>query len=230
MEDLLLRIERAKNDEAELERLVSDYIPFIKSETGKFSAASLEYDDKLSLGMLVFVNCVKQYDRQRGAFLSYASVCIRNRLTDETRKTGKAKSNTVAFDAGTEDTATEEKASLEIYSRNQEQSLLKEEIDTLAQKLAVHGLSFEQLAHTGPKQKRSRALCADLAAQVLRDRELRAAFCEHGRLPQKELARRAGISEKTIEKHRRYIVALLVILQGDYPGIGSYIPGYREVE
>ena len=231
MEELTQRIERAKTDGQELDRLVSDYLPFIKKEIGNFGAAALEYDDKLSLGMLVFMNCVKQYDKQRGGFLSYTSLCLRNRLTDEARKLGKTQGNTLPLSAddGEPTTTLEEKLSLAAYDRQLEQQALQEEIAELGAQLAVYGLSFPELAEICPRQTRSRALCARLARSVLEDGEMLAAFQARGRLPQKELARQAGVSEKSIEKYRRYIVALLVILQGNYPGIGAYIPGYREV-
>ena len=231
MDDLTQRIERAKADGREMERLLSDYLPFIKKETGKFGAAALEYDDKLSLGMLVFVNCVKQYSSERGAFLPYTSVCIRNRLISEARKLGRDNAIHFSDDEGREVAATlEEKVSLMAYSHEQERMGLQEEIALLTGQLNRHGLSFGELTRICPKQKRSRALCAALSHRVLRDAEMLETFNRRGQLPQKELAAGAGVSEKTIEKHRRYILALLVILQGDYPGIRAYIPGYKEVE
>lgn len=231
MEELTQRIARAKRDDAELERMVADYLPFIKKEVGKTGAQALEYDDRISLGMLVFMGCVRQYEEQRGAFLSYASTCIRNRLVDEVRKQDKAGTVSFTLDEEAESGATlDARVSLAAYDKKQEQLGLQEEIGLLSDQLAAYGISFGDLARICPRQKRSRALCADLARQVLDEEEMRAGFQQSGRLPQRELARKAGVSEKTVEKYRRYIVALLVIYQGDYPGIGAYIPGYREVD
>lgn len=231
MEELPQRIVRARQDGEELERMVADYLPFIKKEVGKTGAQALEYDDRLSLGMLVFVGCVRQYDEGRGAFLSYASTCIRNRLVDEMRRLGKAKTVSFTLDEeGESGAGLNARASLEAYDKTQEQRGLQEEIGLLSGQLAAHSISFGDLARICPRQKRSRALCADLARQVLADGDMLESFVQKGRLPQKELAQRAGVSEKTVEKYRRYIVALLVIYQGDYPGIGAYIPGYREVD
>jgi hypothetical protein len=47
-------------------------------------------------------------------------------------------------------------------------------------------------------------------------------------LAQAELAKEFGISPKTIEKYRKYIVTLSILLLGDYPGIKAYLPLYRE--
>lgn len=230
MDELAERVERAKADAQEMEKLVADYLPFIKKETGKFGASVLEYDDRQSLGMLVFANCVKQYSPQRGGFLRYASVCIKNRLISEARKLGKGNTLYFSADDGQDvSTTLEETASLAAYSLQCEQYTLQEEIATLTGQLAQHGLSFSQLAQICPRQKRSRALCASLAHAVLQNASMLASFSRQGRLPKKELAAQMSVSEKTVEKYRQYIVALLVILQGDYPGIRAYIPGYMEV-
>ena len=52
---------------------------------------------------------------------------------------------------------------------------------------------------------------------------------EQKKLPQAQLASALFISPKTIEKHRKYIVTLIILLSGDYPGIRAFLPQYREV-
>ena len=233
MGELSDRIELAKADNQHLEALMADYLPFIKAEIAKVSANGLEYDDKLSLGMLVFMNCVRQYHPSRGGFISYTSVCIRNRLLDETRKLKRTRDNTVLFAPGEGEEPSafhEDKASLVQYSLDQEQAALQAEIAALSDALSAHGLSFLELARIGPKQKRSRRLCAQVAKALWTDKDLYKGFSSSKLLPQAALAGQLNISPKTIEKHRRYIVALVLIFSGDYPSIGTYIPGYREVE
>ena len=232
MEDFSKRIAFAKTDDEELERLIGEYLPFIKKEIAKTNVGGLEYDDKVSLGMLVFMNCVRQYKEERGGFLSFAAVSIRNRLIDAARKAGREAGQTLSFTLEEEQTPAanaEQKASVQQYCKEREQQALQEEIETLAAVLQVYGLSFAKLAAIGPKQKRSRLLCARLANGVVRDEGRMADFIKTGRLPQRALAGQFNIAEKTIEKHRKFIVALVVILSGDYPGIRGYIPGSREV-
>jgi RNA polymerase sigma factor len=42
--------------------------------------------------------------------------------------------------------------------------------------------------------------------------------------------KRFNLSERTIEKHRRYIVSLTLILSGDYPGIQAFLPRGGDTE
>lgn len=231
MDNLDSRITLAKADTDSLNALVSDYLPFIKAEIAKVSAEGLEYDDKLSLGMLVFMNCVRQYQQNRGGFISYASTCIRNRLLDETRKLQSKHQHTIYFrnDLDTDTNAQlDNTLALAQYSQKLEQQSLQEEIAMLSDTLSQHNLSFTDLAHISPKQKRSRRLCTQLAQAVCDNALWYQGFCQTAQLPQKLLSEQFNISPKTIEKHRRYIVALILILSGDYPCIATYIPTLKE--
>lgn len=231
MDDLQTRIARAKTDNKELNTLIQDYIPFIKKEIAKVNAVGFEYDDKLSLGMLTFMNCVKQYSVSRGGFISYTSLCIRNRLLDESKKVKNKNNKIISLHTENEEDETkilEEKAALSQYSKEQETTNLQEEIAVLSERLGVYNLSFGQLPKICPKQKRSRALCAKIARFICDNELLYKEFTKSKLLPQSLLSKQFQISPKTIEKHRRYIVALVVILSGDYPGIGAYIPNFQK--
>lgn len=234
MSDLTARIEHAQRDRQALESLITDYLPFIKKEVAKAGPA-LDYDDRLSLGMLVFMNCVLQYEDGRGGLLPYAAKCIRNRLVDEVRKQGAYSGKTISLAANEEDESVlgiEERASLQEYDREQERRELAEEIDLLAGRLLPFGIRMADLPAISPKQRRAREQCAALAREVMGDEELRRGLLANGRLPQEELAKRFSLSKKTIEKHRKYIVTLCIILTGEFPGIGAYLPAEmrKEVE
>lgn len=61
MHDLPARIERAKTDSAALDALLNEYLPFIRQEAGRHDVWGVDYDDRVSIGMLAFANCVQQY-------------------------------------------------------------------------------------------------------------------------------------------------------------------------
>ena len=54
MDDLLSRLKAAKTDNAVLNRLINDYMPFLKKEISKAPAFQMEFEDRLSIAMLVF--------------------------------------------------------------------------------------------------------------------------------------------------------------------------------
>lgn len=226
MDNLLQRIELAKQESGELEALVKDYLPYIKGEAAKLPLDCIEYEDRLSLAMLVFVNCIKQYQPGRGGFISFCSICIRNRLIDEAKKQAQSRGNAIVFSGLEGENANVEVdayASIQEYNRQDEQRALAEEIEQLSKNLSEFEINFDDLGNICPKQKRSRGQCLQLAQAILADEEMRMNLFANRRVSQGRLAAQFGISEKTVEKHRRYIVAVAVILAGDYPGIASFI-------
>lgn len=227
MDNLTESVLAAQQNNAALDALISDYLPFIKSEMAKAGDLGLEYDDRLSLSMLAFMQCVRQYQANRGAFLPFAAAGIRSRLIDEARRQRRHSSRAVPLLAADEQldlAGPERELAAAQYGREEERRALAEEIDALAEALGEQGITFRGLGEVAPRQKRSRNLAAVLARTVLDEENLRQSFVKHRRLPRSELAQKLGISEKTIEKHRVYIVALLTILLGDYPGIRAFLP------
>lgn len=222
------RIEQAKTDHDELEHLLADYLPFIKKQLIGAQSLCVEYDDMLSLAMLTFVNCVQQFTPEKGNFLAFCATCIRNRLIDESRRLHKYTNGIVPLYQEAEG-RPEVLAAMDAYSREREQQALCEEIDSLSCILATFDISFSQLPKICPKQERSRRQCLVLAKAVAAQDEFRESLLRQHRLSQTELAREYGISPKTIEKHRKYIVTLAILLLGDYPAIRAFLPQYEEV-
>ena len=131
MDDIENRIKKAQSDSSELELLISDYLPLLKKQAGAAASGILEYEDRLSLAMLTFISCVRQYTEKRGSFISFFSVCFHNRITDEIRRQNLYLKNvqTLTPDSAELETAAG-KASLDAYDREQERLSLCEERST----------------------------------------------------------------------------------------------------
>lgn len=231
MNDLISQIRLAQKDAAALERLLVTYLPFIKKQIASLSTLPLEYDDMLSLAMVTFAGCVKQYDESKGSFFGFCSVCIKNRLLDESRKQAGYRHNVVPLcpDAGENGAPPPElEASIARYELEQERLFLHEEIRQYDDALKSFGIRLQELPRICPKQKRSRSQCLLLATAIAGDKNHAETLRIHKRIAQKDLAEQFHISVKTIEKHRRYIVALAVLILGDYPGIRAFLPGVRD--
>ncbi|MEG0934003.1 MAG: sigma factor [Clostridia bacterium] len=222
MEGLETWVPLAAKSTTEMDALLRAYLPFLKKQA-RDAAPMLNHDDRLSLAMLAFAGAVKQYAPERGAFLPFAAACIRNRLTDEVRKEARHNLRTVPFPQG-----NAEPSALPEYDKEQERQALAEEIKRYGAALAPYGLTFGMLEASCPKKRRARARCLDLARWVAENEAQRAAFLRTSRLPQGELARCGNVSIKTVEKQRKYIVALVVLLLGDFPDMLAFLP--REAE
>ncbi|MGF6991464.1 RNA polymerase sigma factor [Lachnospiraceae bacterium PM6-15] len=223
MDDFSLRLVKCKQDNQELNKLIEEYMPFITSEAVKTGITGLEMEDKVSLAMLTFMNCVKTYEEGRGGFIAYAAMCIRNRILDEGRKS-KRQGFIVLHDDDEKERAAWNAASASQYSKEQEKIALREEIERLSTELAEYQIPFTSLVDICPKQKRSRTLCMQMARAILADEEMRDKLVRARQLSVGNLAKRCRVSEKTVEKYRRYVIVLVLILSGDFPYIGTYLP------
>ena len=157
MDDIENRIKKAQSDSSELELLISDYLPLLKKQAGAAASGILEYEDRLSLAMLTFISCVRQYTEKRGSFISFFSVCFHNRITDEIRRQNLYLKNvqTLTPDSAELETAAG-KASLDAYDREQERLSLCEEIDRLSEAIGVYGVAWKDLPRICPKQPRAK--------------------------------------------------------------------------
>lgn len=229
MNELENRIALAKSNRHALDSLLSDYLPFIKKQ---ISAAnlSLDFDDMLSIAMLTFSGCVAQYETGKGNFVAFAAASIKNRLIDEARKEGRYTGKVLSLfhEDGTVAPHVEE-ISLQQYNVEAQRQTLAYEIDALSVELLPFGVTFQELPKISPRQERARALCFGIAKLLLADANMKNQLFLHKKLAQAELASRLNISAKTVEKHRKYVVTLAVLMAGDYPNIKAFLPQYREV-
>lgn len=89
--ELVEQVYAAKTDTEAADRLIRQYMGFIRAETAKYiHRAPIEgQDEELSIVLLAFYEAILGYEKKRGAFLSYASRGIRSRIIDHYRKEKK---------------------------------------------------------------------------------------------------------------------------------------------
>lgn len=227
MESLEFRVLNAKENNKEIEPLLEDYIPFIKKQLSKIPVYGLEYDDMLSIAMLAFVGAVKSYEKERGTFLNFAALMIRSRIIDESRKQQNYQNLIIPLPMGEERdeiASVDLNKALEVYDRERERERLADEINILSQELESLGIGFSGLSKNCPKQKRARNQCFQIASTIVREERWRELFLKSHKIDQNGLSREFGISAKTIEKHKKYIITVAVLLLGDYPNIRTFLP------
>lgn len=85
--EIVRAVYAAKEDNKAADDLIRRYIPFIRAESSKFLGRfCTDSDDEYSIAMIAFHEAIVGYSRERGAFLKYAGMLIRSRLTDYARK------------------------------------------------------------------------------------------------------------------------------------------------
>lgn len=87
--------------------------------------------------------------------------------------------------------------------------------------------SVALMASCSPKSDKTRRGCGMAAAALSRSSVLAASLRRTHELPVRALAKESGVSARLIERHRNYIVAAALLLDGDYPVLSSYLGSIR---
>jgi RNA polymerase sigma factor len=222
----------AQKDKGALNRLINTYIPFIKKcAAAVFFKGQARYDNATE-AMLAFIQSVQTYRPEAGAFLPYAQTVIRNRLINAARREAKIQKPLFSVSARVDerDIRWEQESAERRYTGDEERDNLRMEIAEINGVFSQWGFDLETLVRRCPKQERSRKACHGIARKALQDRALVAEMLAARRLPLTRLAALAGCSEKTLEKYRRYISAVIIIMEGDYPYIRSFLPQFFDTE
>lgn len=225
--EIVRAVYRAKEDNEAADDLIRRYIPFIRAEASKFMGRlCTESDDEFSIAMIAFHEAVLGYSRERGAFLQYASLLIRSRLTDEYRKE-KRHQGTISLD---ESGGTDERTLLEqvadkrdAYEESQNLEATQQEIAELAGVLGQFGISFADVADHSPRQERTMETCLAAIRYAMDDRALLEELLRTKKLPLTELVKGAGCDRKTLERHRKYVLAMLVIQTNGFEIIRGHL-------
>lgn len=226
--ELIQQVYAAKEDMEAADRLIGSYMPFIKSETAKFlKRPPMEgHDDELSIAMIAFHEAVRGYSRSRGAFLKYAAMIMKSRLIDYRRKEQRH-GNVISLDAPAgeddaplSDTIADETDHNEAYVVRE---ATRAEIEELTRQMREFGVSLSDVADNCPKQKRTLEACRKALWHAKEHPELLDELLKTRRLPIARLSEGSGTERKTLERHRKYMVALLLIYTNGYEIIRGHL-------
>jgi len=219
----------SKSDEEKLNDLLESYKPFIASCTNKVSGKFLRYgaDDELSIAMMAFVQAVRNYIPENGDFLNYAKVIIRNKVIDYYRSQNKHNNRMIYLKTGddeTEDTF-EIQVSMEAYDEEKAKADRILEINLLKETLSHYDISFWDLESVAPKNKKTRKICKDVICFICNNPMLLSEVLKNKNLPAAQIEKGLNIKRKKFERHRKYILTVLIIKTGDFPYLSEYIKG-----
>ena len=231
---ILEQVYAAKESVQAADQLIGDYLPFIRAETAKFLKRPPEEgrDDELSIAMIAFHEAIGGYAKHRGSFLKYASMLIRSRLIDYARKERRHR-QTVSLDAPA---AGEESASLgetlpeerDHPEESAHRQATRQEIEELSRQMGSFGVSLSDVADNCPKQQRTLLACRKALAYARENSWLLEELVHGKKLPLAKLSDGSGVERKTLERHRKYLVALLLIYTNGYEIIRGHLAQVME--
>ena len=159
--------------------------------------------------------------------MKFAALVIKRRLIDygrrEKRFAGNVSLSTSVSDDDSlsiEDTISDsERPHEELHARDD----FKREIEELTVQLSGFGITLSDVAASCPRQERTLKACRDVLLFVMKNPALTEKLRETKKLPMTEIHHGSGVEKKTLERHRKYIVTLLLIYSNGYDSIRAHL-------
>lgn len=221
------------------EELLAAYAPFAMSVAsrvvGRF--VRLGHDDEANIALLALDEATRAFAPDKGNFLGFASQVIRRRLIDNLRHEGRRAREIpagVRFSTGEDDEGDGEEpqlgglhAAISALANQayEDGAARREELTEYARQLAQYGIELEALADSAPKHVDARENAKQVARLIAADARLSAFLRERKQLPLRELEARSDMGRKSLERHRKYIIAITLILIGDFDQLHEYVSG-----
>ncbi|NCC87005.1 MAG: RNA polymerase subunit sigma [Clostridia bacterium] len=226
---------KAASDDKAFSKLVEDQKHFIINCTFKATRKYVRTsDDEWSIALSAFYDAVKSYDESKGGFLPYAELMIKRKLIDYYRTGKKYASeylvNPSVFEAGPNEENEDIGLKIEITEKLVENTdySLKDEIEAANAELMKFGFSFFDLADCSPKSQKTKEACKKAVLYILDNNIIMGEIYSSKQLPLKVIQKNTDLPRKILENYRRYIIAAIEILSGEYPGLAGYISYIRK--
>ncbi|MBQ7797354.1 MAG: sigma-70 family RNA polymerase sigma factor [Lachnospiraceae bacterium] len=225
--EMIDRVYAAKEDMKKADDLICAYLPFIKSEVSRYLKRSCtEQDDEFSIAMIAFHEAIRGYTKDRGAFLKYAALLIRSRLIDYLRKEARHQGHISIYEEHGEDEIPLHERLADSSDHAEESAMrdaTRQEIEELSAIMAGFGVGLTDVAENSPKQERTLEACSRAVRYAAQNPELLQELLETKKLPMSRLVSGAGVERKTLERHRKYVLAMLLIQTNGYEIIRGHL-------
>ncbi|MFZ5646559.1 MAG: RNA polymerase sigma-I factor [Bacillota bacterium] len=198
-------------------KLIDSHKDFIAGISSRMCKRFLTWDndDEISIALLAFNEAIDKFKPGGGAgFHSFAQRVIRSRLVDYFRRESRHRHLSLS-PMGPED---EELSRYDLeYSRDQyyedeKQADFSEVVEIYMEVLNQYGVTLDDLIRVSPKHRDSKETLMKVALRLTDEPDLLEYLKKYKLLPIKELESITGVKRRVLEKGRKYLIALSIIL------------------
>lgn len=224
-----LALQAQQGHEAASDQLLRSYSPFMKKTAAQVCKRFIDdHDDEYSIALSAFHEAIQGYEENKNAsFLTFAHMIIRRRVIDFIRKENQRFEYSHDFHKGNDDTDGSDwiinSAAIKHYTAQEQAEMRKDEIRKYEMMLGDFGLSFAELVKVSPSHEDARVSSMQIAQLVAETNEYRDYLMAKKKLPIKEIEKLVGVSRKTIERNRKYIIAIALLIDSDLHYLKDYL-------
>lgn len=227
IEEMVVQIQQGDTDMHDY--LLKSYQPFTAKAVSEVCKRYIDplTDDEFSIGLLAFNEAIFLYSPEKGnSFLSFAKLIVKRKVIDYIRYNSK-RQNYLSFDQFYDEEQMENPAEISVvidqYYEEQDAINRREETLDYREKLREFNLSLSELAEASPKHRDARDNAVKIARMLVNDNELKEYVLTKKKLPIKKIEKRVQVSRKTLERNRKFILAIFIVLNGNYVYLQDYL-------
>lgn len=222
-----------QGDEPSRQEIIYNSKFFIEKITSKICKRIVTWnEDEMSVSLIAFNEAINRYEKsQTDNFYGYAKIIIQSRLIDYFRKEGRQQAAISLDDVSQimegeeyELSPAEIKQAWVHYHEQQINIERMEEIQIYSAKLEDFGIRLEDLEEASPGRIDARSTLIQIAHEFVQSPDLVDYLLKTKQLPLKQMTGFVPVSRKTVERGRKYLIALILILiSDDLPHLQSSI-------
>lgn len=227
VKDILLKSQQGDVESREL--LISKYKNFILQAASNICKRKITWDDdEASISLIAFNEAIDRYNEHYGkSFNNYAFMLIRSRLIDEFRRERKKiemESLSLDDNADFALSAVEVASAVAAHKLDESSTELASELNRFDKTLQEYGIDLIELEECCPDHRDTRIKLIRIAKRFSAYPALLEQLFRNKRLPIKEMLPYVEVSRKTLERNRKYLIALILIFGSEeFAGIRNAI-------
>lgn len=214
-----------KEDEYLRNRFIEKYKPFLAKYASQICHRYLQYgeSEELSIALLAFNESIDRFDGST-VFFEFAKTVIRSRLYDYLRSKSYQEEHVHVSIEDDQGQYYLNKQSMNSYHNESRQNYLKEEIEQLHHVLKYYHIDIIDIYESRPKHFISRQHVHYVVSHILKHSKLISQIIDTGQLPTKSILDICQTTKKRIEPYRKYIIAMIIIYEGQFELLHEYLP------
>ncbi len=212
--------------------LIAQYQPYVIKVVNKVCKRFIDRyrDDEYSIALLAFNEAIDSYQVHcHPSFLAFSETVMRRRLIDYFRKEAKyhLQIPMSGFDMNNEEDETYNPIEIQMAVEDHQNLQINEErrweIERYTELLEQYGMTMQDLVDASPKHADTRVTLIEVSRIIVENEALAAQVKNQKTLPLKELTPLVHVSRKTLERNRKYIIAISLIRMHPFTYLREYL-------
>lgn len=230
-DEIIHTLKKIKSGNLKLkDELIREYKPFILKTISVLTGKRMEMEnsEEISIGLIAFNEAIDSFDPEKNfKFHSFTRMVIKRRIIDYIRKSknGNSEIPFSHFECENDNDFVknfEERYLVSDSFRQYENIEMREEIQRFKENLMEFGITVRDLVSNAPKHKDSMKMIIKIARILAEKEDLYLSLHRKKTLPMVELLKYVDVSKRTVEKYRKFIIGICLILRSNLDILKSY--------